>query len=405
MKLIRQMRRDDWVHHSFTDEEVYDHFIQANAYSDLVFVGDDKMYYIGADQKIYGYVKDPAKPGVWFTVSPSAAYPNHMYAQTDLVASPDGSRLLFIGTDGFIYAFNILGIYQYTFEDFMKWEMQQVQHIKALWNLTYATPYKIYYIAQEADGARRVHGFIKENNVWKTVSPTWAAQLFYGQSVLFQVAAAGALTYDANTQRLYYVGIGGLYYFSIIDDWRYLYNICNGNAILNTHNLQIISKLAIAGNKIFYVALENNTFRRVYCLVDNGNNNWGSQSPSWAAADPAHIPPGFQPIPLAQQVMPSPFGDSITVDGNGDTIAYLGEDNNIYYFHDFGNDIYTYNSMPSVANNMSPSLGIKFHGEKLFYITAFGDRKVHNYTFEKSYCRSPYIYDLFPAFPNFPNAY
>jgi len=57
----------------------------------------------------------------------------------------------------------------------------------------------------------RVHGFQKSSGVWQTTSPTYAADGIYGQKIVSQTKAAGALTYvnQAPYDRIYYRDIFG----------------------------------------------------------------------------------------------------------------------------------------------------------------------------------------------------
>jgi len=396
----------DWVHHNFTEEQVYDVHNPANYYpihtgpgtgnalSDLVFVGDDKMFYISTDHRIFGYVKDASKPGVWFPVSPSwSASPqvplaSQASAKSDLVASPDGTMLLYIGADGYLHGFLIHNIYDYSYIDFMMPHMQS-QSLKALSDLVFATNTRIYYIAREANGEARIHGFVNDGNTWYGVSPGYAAQVYYGQSMPGQKKPIFGLAYDTNTQRIYYVGENHyLYFFAVHDDWHYEYFACGGNGLLTSNDLIIVSRLSIAGNKIFYVTLQSGQYSRIFCMVDNGNNNnWTQESPTWAVT-PA--------VPFAQQLAPY-FGDSLAVSADHFTIAYLGHGNNLAYYNDHGADHYTYGNMISPPANMLPTSSLVFRGNQLFYISS-GDKKVHYYSYETSYCKSPYIKQLFPNF-------
>jgi hypothetical protein len=63
-----------WLHHNFTFENVANPFDVPPA-SNLVFVGSDKMYFIGQDGCIHGYIKvnGDFNGGTWLTVSPTYA--------------------------------------------------------------------------------------------------------------------------------------------------------------------------------------------------------------------------------------------------------------------------------------------------------------------------------------------
>lgn len=398
-----------WAHHNFTDEDVYNPPNQADAISDLIFVDDDKMYYIGTGGRIYGYVKDPQKPGAWIYISPSylcANMPSYGQARaaSNLVASPDGSKILYITVDGYICGFNINNIYAYEYFGFMVQHMVS-QNLTAVSDLIWASDTRLFYVAREGNGEHRVHGFVYENNAWYGVSPGYAAQVYYGQYMMYQKRVLQGLSYDPSTQRLYYIGDDSyLYFFIIHDSWHYEYFYCGGNALLINNDLKIVSNLAITGNKIFFIALQHNLYKRVFCLINNGNNNnWTDESPTWAVTDPNHVPPSLPVYPFNQQVTPS-TSNLIAASSFG-IIAYIGIGDNVYYYQDYGADIYSYAPMPQIhdlfyLNNFwwqalfnTSITCLTFHGSRLFYIDT-SDKKIHYFSYEARPCDSSYAHEL-----------
>jgi len=414
---------DGWAHHNFTDEEVYNRFTVDNAISDIAFASDDKIYYINGYNQVVGYVKDPSKPGVWMTVTVSAhaqVGPDlQQPAISNLVTSPDGSMLLYRGTDGYIYGYYIDGIYNYRY---FSWKDPMLQTgVSLIGDIVFASPDRVYYVAFD-HGFGRIHGFIRQNGIWLTVSPSWSAEIFNYQLVLYQMPAIGNMAYSNGI--LYYVGIDGLFYCLYInDDWNYEYSPCAINNNLIYNGVKVYSNLAVAGNKIFYIAQQYGNFYRAFCLVAN-INGWTSQSPAWSAnnlwVNPLNNNESYPGVSLNDQQQAavgslvninrgSPYnrGGVITVSADGKYIAFLGQDRQVHYYIDHGNDHYSYLGMMPQPVNQAATTSLKFNGNTLYYISSapFGDYKVHCYRWEQAYCNSSYITDMFPGFPTDPPSF
>jgi hypothetical protein len=215
-----------WVKHNFSDEQVSNSPAPGIAKGNLIFVGDNRMYYIGTDSRIHAYIKYNS---TWLTTSPSYAAgntDNQMPAATDgpgnLVANPSGTVLYYRGTDGYVYQFRIWDDWTYTYAAMPTNQSMQQQNLRAVGSLVCPTDGRLYYIGQEAanNNARRVHALIAYGNSWTTTSPTWIAG-----NVNAQVqAAAGSLSCNQQATQLAYVGTDWqLHGFSIQNEWQYSY--------------------------------------------------------------------------------------------------------------------------------------------------------------------------------------
>lgn len=404
----------DWVHFNFTINNVGDANSGMQAASSLIFVGTGAIYYIGYDGYIYGYikVKDNSFGGVWLTVSPSYAAQipasSQVTALSSLVASPDGTWLLYIGTDGYIHGFNIITVWTYEYFEFMKDDMIS-QSIKATGSLIFPEPDRIYYIADYyVDGvpspsnSNRVQGFQNSSTdyspagPWQTVSPTYSAEGVYGQSLSTQIQAAGALTYDSGTNRIYYRGVDGLLYYytanTLID---YYYAACPGNHYLAV--LQIAGNLAVSDvagqSRIYFVGSGTGGDLSVYMLLDAGGS-WGFLS----LANNAYSVYG-QPLSGIDAQSPPIFGQ-IAVSPDGNTIAYFGSAQTICYYS-FDGVNYYFNNMQ--YTNWGDTVGdnsLQFiDNDDLYYIASSdysttNDFVVHHYAFQEAYCENPSIAEI-----------
>jgi hypothetical protein len=389
----------NWVHQNFTKDAVLNQPNPPHVASSLVLYGTDRMYYIATDGYVHGYIRD-AGLNTWQTVSPS--YSAQIYgginvasqvkAKSDLVVSPDGTTLLYIGTDGYIHGFNMVNVWNYTYFDFVKSPMVS-QSLKAHSHLLFASNTRAYYIAKESNGAgnARVHGFIKYNGNWVTVSPTYGSQV----PATSMTQAAGGLTYNASDNRLYYVGTDGfLYYYTINNDWAYTYYSVPQTQFINQTLRIMPNKLAINGKKVFYVGKElgNGNALRIHALTDN-NGTWSTVSPSWSA----HT---YNGQPIGTQVQAS-SATEIAVSPDQQLVAYLGSDGQVYYYKDInGGWNFSYNKTWGAGGVAASNSLFYTDNSTLYYNSAqmSGDYRVHYVKWQESYCQNPAITVIEPGY-------
>jgi len=401
--------RIDWVFHNFINENLADDTDILPA-SGLVLVGDDKMYCIGTDGYIHGFIKvnGDYNDGTWLTTSPSYAadvpVANQVRARSDLVTSPDGTRLLYIGYDGFIYGFDIITPWSYSYivinatshgsfivNGFLR-DAMIAQQINAVCCLIYPTNDSIYYIGRYLGSGPdhntvHVHGFQKSpGENWQTVSPSYAAAetLVAGQLISEQVQVAGALTYDAYSSpgRIFYRGIDGLlYYFVVHDLITYTYVPCPRNTYLSSHGMKILGNLAIYQNMIYYVCLYIDGSNFIDCIIDDGSATWDGVSPSFSAAE-------FFGQSLGSQAQSDSNG-YIAVSPDGNTIAYLGTagtpvESYVYYFQNIAGE-YQYKNMGLENQNLGNSL--QFMSSTDFYFIAINSAGyIAHFKFQQAFC-------------------
>ncbi|RYD97190.1 MAG: T9SS type A sorting domain-containing protein [Sphingobacteriales bacterium] len=399
--------QDNWVHHNFTQEEVYlqpDPPLVSHA---LVFVDQDKAFYIGADGYIHGYIKDNGATGIWRTVSPSYSaqifngqnVTTQVRAASDLVASPDGKTLLYIGTDGYIYGFTVNTVWNYSYFAVPKTQMIQ-QNLRAISGLQFTSNSRLFYVARELGGNKnRVHGFIRSGSTWSTTSPTHASNV----ASAAHIEVGGALTYNPYDNRLYYVGTNGfLYYHSILTDWTFTYNVVPQSAQI-AQNLRIMpTKLAIRNNKIFYIGRElAGNALRIHALVYSGA--------TWNTVSPTHSANTYNSQPLSTQVQSN--GNEIAVSPDGSLIAYIGTNKKVYYYKDItAGWNFSYNDTKGTDGFAASNSLQYFDNQNIYYNSQFkivsttpliieaGDRKVHNIRLQESYCENAAIRTIEPAY-------
>ncbi len=384
---------NNWVSHSFTDEEVYNPPNPKNASSSLIFVGYGRAYYIGNDGYIHGYIKD-YKNNFWQPVSPSYSAQNN-YGQSvttqakagsNLVASPDGKTLLYIGNDGFIYGFNIHTEWDYTYFELGKTNMTS-QQLRAASDLQFTSNNRVFYVARELGNAskKRVHGFIKSGSTWITTSPTHASDVFSTS----HIEVGGALTYNPYDNRLYYVGIDGfLYYHTILSDWTFTYNVVPQTALI-AQNIRITpSKLAIKNNKIFYIGKElaSSNDLRIHALVYSGT--------TWNTVSPSHSASFYNAQPLSSQ--PKSNGREIAISPDGLNIAYIGTGGSVHFYKDIsGGWNFTHNTPKGSDGSIAYTSLQYLDNYNIFYISTglsgTSSERVRNIRFQESYCENPAI--------------
>jgi hypothetical protein len=386
---------DGWVPHNFTQEKVWKD-PPAHVKSNVIFASPDKMYYIADDNTIHGYVK---VSGQWLTVSPTNAaqiHPsnpkpiaNQVLARNGLAASPDGSMLIYIGTDGYIHGFNINSVWQYEYFDFAGNASMQQQNLLAINNLIFPKNNRIYYTANESSGVRSMHAFIKQGGNWLTASPTYSAQSTYGQSLSSQARPRGTfcgLTYDFINDFIYYIGEDGyIHLFKAMNDWDYLYKGDAAKPQMIAQNLTVMSKnLAVSGDKIYYLAQESNGNRTVHAVINLGNGvSWSTVSPSYGCS-----------LPLTSQLKAKSMGE-IAVSPNGNTIVYCGELDQLSYFQDLGSSSYSYHGFYGGGRYQYNSLQMPNNSEIYYggnYSNSTGaSNQVHMFKKELTTCDNAWV--------------
>jgi hypothetical protein len=404
----------EWTPHNFTEEKVFNGL--NNSASSLIFVGTDKIYFIGTDGYIHGWV---LYRGAWLGVSPTHAasmkyghtlsgIKGQVKAKSNLVASPDGKMLLYIGVDNYIHGFKILDIWDYYHvQNFMKSEMRG-QFIIAENSLIFPANDKIYYIARQVDGTLRVHGFQSpygSGGPWLTVSPSYSAQFTHGQSVSSQFQAGGALTYHATSStgfdRIYYRTTNGyLAYFEVRSRTDYYYVPCPGNFKLSAQGLKIVGNLAIYANRIYYIAIYGNNpaltdSYRIHCLIDDGGGIWNTISPTYEAKHAG------QPLNIQAR---SNANGLIAVNGN--TIAYFSEENKVCLYIENGGDSFKFLNT-EISDDCYGHNSLQFiQGTQLFYVRRTFSRShrgrlipmlgdtVSQLVFEENFCKNPSITEM-----------
>jgi hypothetical protein len=394
-----------WVNHNFTDMNLINQPSIPHVSSSLVPSGSDRMYYIGTDGYIHGYVKDNGLSG-WNTTSPSysaqsnggPSIVNQVKAKSDLVVSPDGSTILYIGVDGFIHGFNMISAWNYSYLDFGKQPMLN-QNLRAHKNLVFCSNTRLFYVAKEAGGTgnARIHGFVKYGSSWLTTSPTYASRV----SAASMEQVGGALTYSPTNNRLYYVGANGfLFYYTIQTDWSFNYVEVSSSQLV-AQNIKILpTKISVNGNSVLYIGKEfgNGGALRIHELADNGGN-WLCNSPSWAAQS------NNQPIVTQMQAL----GNEICSSPDGKNVACIGADSRVYYYERLANSswIYSYNKTLGSEANGSASNSLQYlDNYTILYNStstlpvpfSTGDCKVHSIKLEEPYCANSCISAIEPSY-------
>jgi len=261
----------DWVVNNFTNENV-SNGPDIGPFSDLILVGADKMFYIGNDGYVHGYIQvnNSYNSGTWLTVSPSYAAQiiygatdasqqviNQVTASTGLVANPDGTLLLYIGVDGYIHGFNAIDEWNYYYIDFQKDSMSTASYV-AYSSLIFPKEDRIYFIgALHTTSERFVLGFTKDSSgVWHFANVSNLAVEWP------KVQPFGSLTYTptASYDNIYYIGIDGyLYYLEVVSLSLYYYinPIAVNNMLISNNILLLTSWGGIPSNLAVYFNTSN----------------------------------------------------------------------------------------------------------------------------------------------------
>ncbi len=389
----------DWVHHNFCEEEIFNPGPD-NTSRCLIFVGNDKIFYIGNDGYIHGCV---LYNGVWLGVSPSYAadiyygqrVSDQVKVKSDLVASPDGKQLLYLGEDGQFHGFDIVDIWHYYYTGvFMKTKLGKWRKVVEN-TLIYPGNDRIYYVEVMSDGSQRMHGFQKSSGAWQAVSPTYSAEIVFHQHVAGQFEVAGGLAYDYSVipNRIYYRGKNGyLAYYEVVNLIDYKYVPCPGNLKLSAQGLKIVGKLALAGNRIYYVALYGNDTSsidsyRIHCLIDMGGGFWDTVSPSYSAQE-------YYGRKIKNQPRSDANGE-IAVSSDGMLIAYFGRipGSYVFVFRNIDNERYKFEGT-SPAGFKSGNNSLQFRGHDIFYANQVVEQFIHKLKFEENYCQNPALHAL-----------
>ncbi len=399
-----------WLHNNFTVENVANGV--PNAISSLLHVGDDKKYYIAGDGYIHGYIKVNGEynGGTWLTVSPSYAagipVTAQVKAKSDLVANPEGTRLLYIGVDGFIYGFDIINAWVYSYINYKSPATSLfsiilgggfmgnhllAQGIRAVSSLTY-TRYGIFYIGQWlGDGSKHIHGFQYHAGEWYTVSPSYSAVSVNPIHITRQQQASGSLAFDDghSQKRIFYKGVDGLlYYFIMRDIWTYEYFECSRNYQLRALKYKIQGNLCV-----HYYAATNTTF--VYFIYTDGHNLVAGCVKQMIGSEWILISQFWDGIDSYFSHIPSDPAGIVAVSPDGNTIAYFGSrlSSKIIYFKYIDGVRFSYHLMESTIFNRGLNSLHFFNNNRLFYVSS-SDGNVHNFSFGEMYCNNSTIAEL-----------
>lgn len=376
----------DWTHHNFTDEEVANAPSTAHVRRDVVFVGSNQIYYISTDGRVHGYIRSG---DAWLTTSPTWSATNgtpisqQVKAAGDLAASPDGTRLFYRGTDGYLHGYTINSVWSFSYDSYsgLKTKLQQ-QNLKMSKDLVPHGNTRLYYIGRESSGAYRVHAFVKNGSTWTTNSPTWSAH-GNGTSVNNQSQAAGDLALSPDGSKLIYRGTDGFMRgFNVLSFWSYSYDSWSIlQTKLNQQSLKVDAALTWSGNsRIYYIGRESSNARRIHAFVKNGSS-WTTTSPSHAAGN----------VNSQQQA-----SAELVVNPSGTRILYRGSDRNLYGFTINSVWSYTYFN-PEQNLNYSSQITrsmVMPSNDEVYYVAENGssDRDLHVYRFEENACINPNIW-------------
>lgn len=381
----------DWIRKDFSDNFVANSPQPGIAKKNLIFVGSNRMYYIGTDQRVHGYIK---YGNVWLTVSPSYASGNVNSQQKvagDLVANPSGTYLYYRGTNGLFYRYKINNDWSYTYSAMPSNSKMQQQNIIGVGSLICPTDYRMYYIAKETNNgnAKRIHGFYKSGSTWKTMSPSWSSHS-NGQNINSQQQVSGDLVSNPSNTYLYYRGTNGLFYrYRVNNTWSYTYSEMPTNSAMQQQNLQAFGALICpTDSRLYYIAYEktNGWKKRIHGFIKSGNS-WSTVSPSWSAHSNGHNI-------NSQQVA----YNKLVCSPDNQSIAYLGSDNELHGFDINNNWNYSYFDFKDTPSNKKPRESLIFNQENiLFYIASkSGDDKVHFFEYGDDHCENQAVQNIEP---------
>jgi len=321
--------------------------------SNLLFVGSNMIFYIGTDEYVHGYIQvNEYNNGTWLTVSPSYAaeivyaqsVTSQSKAQGDLVASPDGSLLLYTGVDFKIHAFIIVDRWTYYYLDIFLGPHGSL--IEALYGsffgLIFPKNDRIYMVAyKNSTSELHICGLILISGNWQFIDIT---ELSGATST---VQPNSKLTYleGSSYDQIYYIGIDGyMYYYSIINvDDHYIYSAASElNVLLASYDVQLYNTTNYNTDLAFYINHANGNIWLYFVATNNSTGNSSLLcatlfSGSWALQDltfysiPNFITTVYDSpncVPIVTYVT---FNIAISPDGT--TIAFFGlQDGNIYLY-------------------------------------------------------------------------
>ncbi|MBL7718856.1 MAG: hypothetical protein JNL72_08475 [Flavipsychrobacter sp.] len=226
---------------SYTYFDFYPQVLSQNnitAYSDLIWPENNRIYYIArqansGQYRIYGFVWD----GTWFGVYP--AYAASVYYGQTIINQPQSlgalafrnNRLFYRSGNGFLYMYNVTGLWHYWFNDMAGANLKLIQqNIRVVGDIALHNN-RIYYVAAEGMTLqKRIHCLIETGNgTFDTVSPSWSAQ-FYGNGypipVIQQMQPGKELSVSPDGKRIAYIGIDNKVYYYIDPQgsgWNFAY--------------------------------------------------------------------------------------------------------------------------------------------------------------------------------------
>ncbi|MFN7115394.1 MAG: T9SS type A sorting domain-containing protein [Saprospiraceae bacterium] len=379
------MSPTNWVRHNFTDEEVINPPNPAHVKGNLIFVGDNRIYYVASDNRVHGYIK---YNGAWLTVSPSYSSGNVSGQEPvagGLVAKPDGTALFYRGVNGRIYRYDIINDWAYTYN-----AMPVDPGVIAIGDIICPTNSLIYYVGREPSNsnAQRVHGYKwnSSTNQWVLISPSHGSTNVNANSQK-QANANLSLATNPSVTNLYYISTDGyVCRFQINSNGSYTYYVMPKDPGVTAFN----SIIAPTDTRIYYIGKEpsNSNAQRVHGFRFY-NNNWTLISPSYAAHAAG--------VNINSQVQASQW---LAYNPNNNMLLYIGIDKKLYGFNIINDINYTYfNFANSIPPTQSPSNSLKFTSvNTLFYVSdLLGNQKIHLYRLEENFCANSVVQSIDPG--------
>lgn len=358
---------ENYEREDFTDDYVSG---LPNVQKNLVPVGNNRIYYIGTDQRIRGYIYHNNS---WQDVSPSSlagSLSSQVKAAGDLVSNPSGTALFYRGVDGLIYTLKINTNWSYTYSSLQSNIFMDLDNIESFGSLIMPTDDRLYYLAYERSNSsqRRVYGAIFSGNSWSHISPSILAG-----NVNNQVQALSDLISDPSNDFLYYKGLDSyVYRFQVNSNFSYTYSEMPTNSLMQQEGILVFNSMVCASNdRIYYIASEipNNNERRIHGFV-RINGVWTTASPTYGAGNVN-----------SQQLA----GNRLAVSKDGATLVYSGNNTLLYGFNIRSYFDYDYFSFGNIDIAKRPTESIVFDQHNNIYYIASGiggDNKMHRYRYQ-----------------------
>jgi WD40-like Beta Propeller Repeat len=401
-----------WVLHNFNVENTAKND-DAPAVSSLVFASSYQLYFIGEDGYIHGYIKVRGDycGGTWLTVSPSYAADvpaaRQARAASSLVVSPDGTKLLYIGDDGYIHGLSIVDVWTYKYLDFFVPEMA-FTFATAISDLIFADDNHIFFIGNLGEGPTAQHNVVLGYKVnWTSGSCTsnhpvisaYAYHLEHCDSD--DCLANNGLVYEPNERRLYYVNLNG--WVAIYEAnatftefaWVSLASYQLSVTILG--NIALHYDAVTNSTRLYFVALDSSTGLILVhgLLIEPGTV--GILYPSWRAS---------HSVGLYDQLQ-SDLSGEIAVSPDGSTIIYISRNMSGMYmiYLKFDGTNYTYAEVPYSNELATLSAGgilfdsLQFTSNTDVYFINFDidstlgymRPNLNRFTWQEDYCSNSYI--------------